>query len=257
MQKRRSRAGRTRPLVSVIIPAYNGSGTIAKAVSSVLAQDIPLEIIIVDDCSDDDLQRALLPFSGCGCLKLLRNKENLGVARSRNRGVRHAEGKFVAFLDCDDWWEKDKLKRQLYLMKKTGCVLCSTARRLVTPDGVRKNRVIHVKPHLKAVDLMFQNPVTCSSVVVRRDVALRFPMTHDECHEDYLTWYNIIKTYHHACAVDLPLVNYRLSNAGKSGNKLKSAKMTYQTYRHMGFDPFLSAICFAGYALNGVYKYFF
>lgn len=246
-----------RPVVSVIIPAYNGSRTIGQAVRSVLAQDVPLEIIIVDDCSDDDLQKALLPFAGCGCLKLLRNNVNLGVAESRNRGVRHAAGRFVAFLDCDDWWEKDKLKRQLHLMRKTGCVLCSTARRLTTPEGVRLNRVIHVKTHLRAGDLLFQNPIACSSVLLRRDAALRFPMAHDECHEDYLTWYKIVKAYHHACAVDLPLLNYRLSNSGKSGNKLKSAKMTYQTYRHMGFGPFISAACFAGYALNGVRKYFF
>lgn len=251
-----NKTGYAKPLVSVIIPVYNGSRTIGQAVRSVLAQSVPLEIIIVDDHSDDQLQEALLPFAGSGCIRLLRNAENMGVAQSRNRGVKAARGRFVAFLDCDDWWEKDKLRRQLHLIKKTGCVMCCSARRLVTPDGAAQGRVIHVKRRLRVQDLLFQNPVTCSSVILRRDAALQFPMTHDECHEDYLTWYKIVRHYREVCAVDMPLVNYRLSTSGKSGSKFRSAVMTYQTYRQMGFGPLLSAFCFAGYAFNGVRKYF-
>lgn len=244
-----------KPLVSVIIPAYNGSRTIAQTVASVLEQDVPLEIIIVDDHSDDDLTESLAPFMGNPCIRLIRNSENLGVAQSRNKGVRAAAGRYIAFVDCDDWWEPDKLKRQLVLMKKTGCVLCATARRIVKPDGTRTSHVIPVRPVIRERNLLFQNPITCSSVVVRRDVALQFPMKHDECHEDYLTWFEILRKYHTACAVNLPLVNYRLSETGKSGNKLKSARMTYLTYRCMGFGPLKSAACFTGYAFNGVHKY--
>lgn len=244
-----------KPLVSVVIPVYNGSRTIASTISSVLKQGVPLEIIIVDDHSNDDLTEALAPFMGNPCVRLIRNTENLGVAQSRNKGVQAAAGRYVAFVDCDDWWEDDKLKRQLLLLKKTGYVLCASARRLVKPDGTKTKRVIPVRPVIRERDLLFQNPITCSSVVVRRDVAMQFPMAHDECHEDYLTWFEILKTYHAVCAVNLPLVNYRLSEAGKSGNKLKSALMTYRTYRCMGFGPLKSAACFAGYAFNGVRKY--
>lgn len=246
-----------KPLVSVIIPVYNGSSTIVMTISSVLKQGVPLEIIIVDDHSEDDLAGALAPFIGNPYIRLIRNTENLGVARSRNRGVLAASGRYIAFVDCDDWWENDKLKRQLAMMKKTGCVLCASARRIVRPDGTKTNRVISVKPVIREKDLLFQNPVTCSSVLLRKDVALQFPMEHDECHEDYLTWFRILKAYHTACAVNLPLVNYRLSESGKSGNKLKSAEMTYRTYRCMGFGPLKSAVCFAGYAVNGVRKYIF
>ena len=245
-----------KPLVSVVIPVYNGSRTIALTISSVLKQGVPLEIIIVDDHSDDDLTEVLAPFMGNPCIRLIRNTENLGVAQSRNKGVQAAAGRYIAFVDCDDWWEPDKLKRQLVLLRKTGYVLCASARRIVTPDGKKTNRVIPVSPVIRERDLLFQNPITCSSVVVRRDVAMQFPMKHDECHEDYLTWFEILKTYHTACGINLPLVNYRLSEAGKSGNKLKSAQMTYHTYRCMGFGPLKSAVCFAGYAFNGIRKYF-
>ena len=92
-----------RPLVSVIIPVYNGSSTVGMTISSVLKQGVPLEIIIVDDHSDDDLTEALTPFIGNPCIRLIRNTENLGVARSRNRGVLAASGRYIAFVDCDDF----------------------------------------------------------------------------------------------------------------------------------------------------------
>ena len=254
--QRTNMADRTgKPLVSVIVPVYNGSKTIAQTITSVLIQELPLEIIIVDDHSDDDLAEALNPFMGNPGIRLIRNQENLGVAQSRNKGVLAAAGRYIAYVDCDDWWEPGKLKRQLALMKKTGCVLCASGRRLVRPDGTKTKRVIPVSPVIREKDLLFQNPITCSSVVVRRDVAIQFPMKHDECHEDYLTWFEILKTYHTACAVNRPLVNYRMSEAGKSGNKINSARMTYRTYRCMGFGPVKAAICFAGYAVNGIRKY--
>lgn len=80
-------------------------------------------------------------------------------------------------------------------------------------------------------------------------------MEHEECHEDYFTWMKILKKYQFACAVNEPLLKYRLSNQGKSGRKLKSAVMTYKTYRAVGFGRVKSAVCFVSYAVCGVWKY--
>ena len=141
-------------------------------------------------------------------------------------------------------------------MKKTGCVLCATGRKLVTPDGHSTEKFIGVKEHLTYRDLLVQNPINCSSVVIRKDVAAEFPMVHDECHEDYIMWLQILKKYRKACAINKPLLNYRLSNTGKSGSKLQSARMTFKVYRYMNFGYFKSLMCFVGYAFNGVKKYY-
>ncbi|MGN0204482.1 MAG: glycosyltransferase family 2 protein [Coprococcus sp.] len=242
--------------VSVIIPVHNGAAYILKALESVLLQNVPLEIIIVDDGSTDDLMSVLAPFLIKPEIHLIRNMRNIGVAESRNKGVRAARGTYVAFLDCDDWWEPQKLIKQLDLMKKTGSVLCATGRRLITPSGEPTDKIIGVKEKLTYRDLLFQNPINCSSVVIKRDVAVSFPMSHDECHEDYIMWFQILKQYKRACAINEPLLNYRLSNTGKSGNKFKSARMTFRVYRHMGFGILKSLVCFAGYAINGVRKYY-
>lgn len=242
--------------VSVVMPVHNGAAFISKALESVLLQDISLEIIIVDDGSTDDLMMVLEPFLVRPEIHLIRNERNIGVAESRNKGVRAARGEYIAFLDCDDWWEPQKLIRQLDLMKKTGSVLCATGRRLITPSGEPTDRIIGVKEKLTYKDLLFQNPINCSSVVVERDVAAAFPMSHDECHEDYIMWLQILKQHQKACAINEPLLNYRLSNTGKSGSKIKSARMTFRVYRHMGFGILKSLVCFAGYAVNGVRKYY-
>ena len=105
-------------------------------------------------------------------------------------------------------------------------------------------------------DLLVQNPINCSSVVIRKDVAAEFPMVHDECHEDYIMWLQILKKYRKACAINKPLLNYRLSNTGKSGSKLQSARMTFKVYRYMNFGYFKSLMCFVGYAFFSFFSLF-
>lgn len=102
--------------VSVIIPAYRAAPTIGRALDSLLAQTRPPdEIIVVDDGSPDDLAGALAPYAGRHTLV---RQENGGAASARNRGLEHARGQFIAFLDADDYWEPDKLARQLALFQK-------------------------------------------------------------------------------------------------------------------------------------------
>ena len=235
-------------LVSVIIPAYHAMGTVGAAVESALAQNVPLEIIVVDDGGNEGLE-ALLG----GKAILLKNEQNLGAAESRNRGIAHAKGKYVAFLDADDLWLPGKLQKQLDAIGDK--VLCCTARELMTPEGVCTGRIIGVKERITYRELLKHNSINCSSVLLRRDVALEFPMEHADSHEDYILWLKILQKYQEAVGINEPLLRYRLSNTGKSGSKLNSAKMTFRVYRYMGFGMVKSMICFCSYAIHGAYKY--
>lgn len=244
------------PAVSVIMPVYNGEKFIKKAIESVLIQQVDFELIIIDDCSTDrtaDIIRSVV--GNRSDIIVLTNEHNMGAAKTRNRGISAARGEYVAFLDADDWWEKEKLSRQLALLKKSGLVLCSTARELVSADGEPTGQVIHVKRRLTYRDLLYHNSINCSSVVVKRAVILEFPMDYDDSHEDYITWLKILRKYGASCAIDEPLLKYRLSAQSKSGNKWKSAKMTFKVYRYMGFGPVKSALCFVSYAAHGAVKY--
>lgn len=242
-------------LVSVIIPAYNCEKYIEKAIDSALEQTIPLEVIIINDCAKDNTEEVIRKYLSDPRVRYIRNEKNLGVAKTRNRGVRLAHGKYVAFLDSDDWWEPDKLDKQLQALEREHAVLCSTARALVNPDGSPMGKVIPVKEHISYHELLKHNSINCSSVLVLREVMLEFPMEHEDSHEDYITWLKILKKYGSACAINEPLLKYRLSTTGKSGSKWKSARMTFKVYRYMGFGLLKSLACFCSYAVHGVWKY--
>lgn len=243
------------PLISVIMPAYNCAATIRDAIESVLCQQVRLELIVIDDCSREDLTQALAPYRVDPRVKYIRNEENLGAAQSRNRGVALAEGDYIAFLDADDIWAPEKLTKQLALLEQTGAVLCATARELMTPEGKCTGRVIPVKETITYKELLKHNSINCSSVVMKAEAARRFPMEHEDSHEDYILWLKLLQKYGSACAVNEPLLKYRLSSSGKSGSKLKSAKMTFKAYRYMGFGIAKSCLLFASYTFHGVKKY--
>lgn len=80
-------------------------------------------------------------------------------------------------------------------------------------------------------------------------------MEHEDSHEDYITWLKILRQYGFAVGVNEPLLKYRLSTTGKSGNKIQSAKMTFRVYRYLGFGIAKSLLCFLSYAIHGTAKY--
>ncbi len=242
-------------MVSVIIPAYNCRETIREAVDSALCQGVEVEVIVIDDCSSEDLSDVFAEYKDEPRVKVFKNEENLGVAKTRNRGVTLSKGEYVAFLDADDIWRPSKLEKQLALIKETGAVLCSTARELMEEDGTLTDRVINVPERITYKKLLYGNVINCSSVLIKRDVALEFPMEGDDVHEDYICWLNILKKYNFAVAINEPLLLYRKTKNSKSGSKLHSAKMTYKVYRRMGFGFIKSLIYFAGYAISGFIKY--
>ena len=245
------------PLVSVIIPAYKCADTIGCAIDSALNQEISLEVLVLNDCSPDSLDAVMERYRADSRVIYLKNEENLGASGSRNRGVSLARGRYVAFLDADDYWMPGKLRKQLDAMEATGAVLCTTARELMNPAGECTGRVLPVKECITYRELLKHNSISCSAVLLDREVAMEFPMGHEDSHEDYIMWLQILKKYEFAAGVNEPLLKYRLTNTGKSGSKLKSAKMTFKVYRYMGFGWIRSLCCFASYAWNGVRKYYF
>ena len=99
-----------RPLISVVIPVYNGGRFIAAAVESVLAQDYqPLELIVIDDGSTDQTRAIVNKFARARLL----SQSHQGAGAARNAGVRESKGEFIAFLDADDLWTDTKLSRQM------------------------------------------------------------------------------------------------------------------------------------------------
>ena len=100
------------PRVSVVIPTFNAESTITETVESVLSQSFTdFELLVINDGSTDDTLSQLAEIKDSR-LRIL-SFPNGGVAASRNRGIEHSTGAYIAFLDADDIWARDKLKEQL------------------------------------------------------------------------------------------------------------------------------------------------
>ncbi len=106
-------AVQAKPLVSIIIPCYNGSDYIGEAIESVLAQSCKdWELIIIDDASTDDSTDIVKKYCTNKKISILKNKKNLGIAGTKNKGILKSKGEFIAFLDQDDIWDNNKLSLQ-------------------------------------------------------------------------------------------------------------------------------------------------
>lgn len=245
-------------MISVVIPLYNASEYILDALDSVLLQNVECETIVVDDASsdgsDEAVRRYIKAHRDCN-IRLVKNNQNLGAAKSRNIGVRMAKGEYIAFLDADDKWREGKLLRQLKTIEERNVPLVCTERELMRPDGTPTGRVIASVEMIDICALKKSNHVNCSSVLVKRDIMLENPMEHSEAHEDYLAWLKICERYGAFYCIREPFVLYRLSKGGKSRNKWRSAAMTYRTYVLAGYGRIKAAFMMLPYAINGIKKY--
>ena len=148
--------------ISVVIPVYNGARTLPAALDSVLVQEHVKEVLLIDDGSTDETASVIRAYrEKSDKIRYIVNEGNLGAAASRNKGVRLAQGEYIAFLDADDYWEPGKLRNQLALMEETGAVLSSTARELIRSDGTRTGHIIPIKSRITYIELLKHNSISC------------------------------------------------------------------------------------------------
>lgn len=243
-------------LVSVILPAYNAEKYIHDAVNSVFTQEnVSVELILINDASTDRTLQEMQKYAHFSNVTILNNKTNLGVAESRNKGIALAKGRYIAFLDTDDWWSSDKLIKQIQLLRKKDCVLTYTARELFDDNGSSTGNIISVPEQITYEELLKHNIINCSSVLMLTKVAQEFYMQHDDSHEDYLMWLKVLQKYEIAYGINEPLLKYRLSIGGKSRNKLKSAVMNYRVHRYLGTNPVKSLYYMSSQLVQAGRKY--
>ena len=114
----------TEGLVSIIMPSWNTARFIGESIQCVIGQTYQnWELLIVDDCSTDNTDEVVSRFLTDPRIKYFHNEKNSGAALTRNRAMREAQGEWIAFLDSDDLWLPEKLKKQIDFMKKSGYVL--------------------------------------------------------------------------------------------------------------------------------------
>ena len=245
--------------VSVIMPVYNCAAYVEEAVRSVLAQtERRLELLVIDDGSKDDTFAIVERLAAEDPRVIaLQNPENMGVARTRNRGLDTASGEYIAFLDGDDRWHPEKLRVQIARMQTENAALSYTSYAIVDAAGAPSKAAYIVPERVSFRGLLKENVIGCSTVMLTRSVAAEHRFATDFYHEDYCLWLDILREGHTATGCTAPLTDWRLIQNSRSFNKKNSAKNRWRIYRgYLKLSVVRSAAAFACYAVNGVKKYY-
>ncbi len=178
------------PRVSVVMPVYNGEKYIQDAINSILNQTFAdFELLIIDDGSTDGSVSVVKSYQDPR-IKLIKNKRNLGLSETRNRGIKESQSEYIAWLDCDDISTPTRLEKQVnFLENNLEIGLCGT---WIRKFGDKNIEVRYPLEHdlLRSL-LFFKNPIATSSVLVRRNIIqnnnLFFNSAFDPA-EDYHFW---------------------------------------------------------------------
>ena len=236
------------------MPAWNAEKTIKESLNSVIAQTFEdWELIVINDASQDKTADIIqMAAENDPRIILLTNETNRGIAYSRNRGVAHAKGDWLAFLDSDDLWRKEKLEKQLRFMEEMGALISYTATSYMNASGEMYDYTLRAEKKLTYKALLKKNLMSCSSVMVWRDEMISFP--YGELHEDYAVWLVIVRKVGYAYGLDEPLLVYRLAPGSKSSKRISSAMMTYNAYSLAGYGA--GVLMTLRYALHSIGKRF-
>ena len=246
-----------RPLVSVIMPAYNAEKYISEAIQSVISQTYTnWELFVLDDCSTDGTAEIAEGFANADSrIRLLRNPQNLGVARTRNRGFDLANGEWIALLDSDDVWHSDKLEKQLTVAKEIGAEIIYCSYSLMNESGEHLSDFI-VPKTTSYDDMLKESVLSCSTVLMHREVLNNHRFSTDYYHEDYAFWLKLLKSGFTATACCEVLADYRVAKGSRSNNKFYSSVNRWKIYRKVEKLPLLKSVkVFTAYAVNGICKY--
>jgi glycosyltransferase involved in cell wall biosynthesis len=246
------------PLVSIIMPVYNSEKYISDAINSILKQTYNnWELIIIDDCSTDKSRELINEFSE----KDYRIHEyyfskNMGVSKARNYAIENSNGKYIAFLDSDDFWAKNKLKLQINFMLENNYAFTYTSYTLVDQNE-KQIKDIFVAKEVNYFQLLKGNIITCSTVVLNKEIVGDISMPKIK-HEDYATWLNILKQGIKAHGVQESLTYYRKQDDSITANKFQSSLWTWNIYRkHQNLSLLKSIYYFINYSIRGFIKHYY
>ena len=247
----------TEPLISIVMPCYNAEKFISYTIETVLSQTYKnWELLIVDDKSTDNSLKVISTYND-NRIKVFPLSQKGYTHGARNFALDKATGNFIAFLDSDDLWMRDKLEKQINFMTKNNYPLTITDNYMMNING-------------QIFTLPYKNPkVTTHRTLLLKKSAIHFSSVmyylpklgrhyfQEKEPEDFMFVLDLLRATPEAINISEPLTVYRISNPlSNSGNKLQYARKTWKLYRSMNDLNLLQAcLCFMHYAVKGVLRY--
>jgi len=219
-------------LVSVIIPYYKKIDYIENCINSVLKQSYKkLEIIIIyDDIDEKDYKKICKYKLKDKRIRIIKNKNNLGAGESRNIGIKKSKGELIAFLDADDYWNKNKISEQIKFMNKMSAKFVHCSYFIVN----EKNRIVGERISPKIInysDLLNSCDIGLSTVLIEKKIIkyINFPKLKTK--EDYVMWLKLSKNKVKIYGVKKRMAYWRNLDSSLSSNTFQKIIDGYKVYR--------------------------
>ncbi len=250
------------PKVSIITPTYNSINTVLNTYNSIRNQTYKnWEWLVTDDCSEDGTLDLLSNLSkNDERIRVFKNAENSGAAVTRNNSLRQATGEFIAFIDSDDLWLPEKLRKQVEFMSNNeGVDFSFTAYELIDEKGNPLNQRVDLQGESFSVGYndMLKKKATlgCSTVILKKNAFPDITMPLLRTGQDYALWLKLLKTGKKAHLVNQVLMQYRILPNSISRNKFKKSKRQWSIYRKIEKLPLHQSIhCFCYYVWRAIFR---
>jgi teichuronic acid biosynthesis glycosyltransferase TuaG len=230
-------------LVSVVIPYFKKREYIKRCIQSVLRQNYKkFEIIIVYDGEDlSDLAYIGAIVKKDKRIHLIKNYKLLGAGLSRNKGINIAKGKFIALLDADDYWDKNKLKFQIKFMKDHNYLVSHTSYQIIDKEN-KKISIRSARNFYEVEDLLYSCDIGLSTIILKKNIFsknIKFPNTKTK--EDFILWLKLLKKKIPIIGLDKKLTYWRkLDNSLSSSITQKMCDGFKVYYIYMNYSFFKS-----------------
>lgn len=252
----------TTGLVSIIVPVYNAAAYIAETMDSVRAQTYEnWELLLVEDGSSDDTCEVISGYvqkTRDVRIRLIRQPSNMGAAKARNRGLKEARGRYIAYLDADDLWMPQKLDKEIIFMNRPEmqAAFAFTGYEFADEQGHGTGKVVKVPQTLNYKQALKNTTIFTSTVMfdtdrIPRDL-LEMPVIKSE---DTALWWKVLRNGYTAYGLNENLVTYRRPKKTLSSNKLEAIRRIWNLYRRAeGMNVISSAYHFCFWAVRAVYR---
>lgn len=216
-------------MISIIMPVYNAEKYIKDAVQSVINQTYKKwELIIIDDCSNDKSLEIIKNFKKKDKrIKIIKLKQNRGASIARNKGIEISIGNYIAFLDSDDIWNKNKLKLQLNFMKKNNISFCYTHYNIF-----KSNIKIHSPKKIYYKLMLISCFIGCSTVMINQKSIGKTFFENFKIRNDYVLWLKILKKTKLGFGMPLVMTKIRRNKGSLSSNYFKNFIFYFKVMMH-------------------------
>ena len=244
-------------MVSIIVPVYNAKNCIADTIMSVKNQTyLNYELLLCDDASTDGSLDVMADYACDNIMILPKGDDEKGAAAARNRGIRNAKGRFIAFLDADDLWREDKIASQLDFMSKKDCAFSFTGYEFADDKGIGSGRIVRVPDNITYKKALGNTTIFTSTVMFDLDKLSKedIYMPHVKS-EDTATWWSVLKKVGCGYGLNRPLTLYRRQSGTLSSNKLEAIRRIWNLYRKVeGLSLIESCRYFGLWAIRAVLR---